>query len=181
VIRTRVGYAGGASTSPNYYNLGGHAETIQIDYDPAVISYAELLKVFWQSHDPTVRPWSSQYAWIIFYHDEAQKALAEETRDREAAQRDGPIYTEIMAYDDFYLAEFYHQKYRLQQVSELMVEFEAIYPVEADFINSTAAARVNGYLGGNGSLANLQAEIESLGLSPAGQKKLLEWVAERER
>jgi methionine-S-sulfoxide reductase len=181
VIRTRVGYAGGRSVSPNYYNLGGHAETIQIDYDPDVISYGELLDVFWQSHDPTVRPWSSQYAWIIFYHDEAQRALAEETRDREAARRDGTIYTEITAYDGFYLAEFYHQKYRLQQVGELMDEFEAIYPVEADFIDSTAAARVNGYLGGNGSLADLEAEIEALGLSPAGQETLLALVAGRER
>jgi methionine-S-sulfoxide reductase len=181
VIRTRVGYAGGHSVSPNYYNLGGHAETIQIDYDPDIISYGELLDVFWQSHDPTVRPWSSQYAWIIFYHDETQKVLAEETRDREAARRGEPIYTEVMAYDRFYLAEFYHQKYRLQQVDELMAEFEAIYPAEGDFIDSTAAARVNGYLGGHGSLANLRAEVETLGLSPAGQEKLLEWVADRER
>jgi peptide-methionine (S)-S-oxide reductase len=177
VIRTRVGYAGGDKENPTYYSLGGHAETIQIDYDPARISYAALLDLFWASHSPTVRPFSTQYASIIFYRDEEQKRLAEESRDREAARRGAAIYTEIQPLTRFYLAEDYHQKYRLRQDGVLLAEFQSIYPNPADLVASTAAARVNGYLGGNGTLAQLQAEIGSLGLSPAGKERLLERVS----
>jgi len=176
VIRTRVGYAGGTAKDPTYYNLGDHSETIQIDYDPTQVSYAELLDVFWNSHSPTSRPWSRQYMAIIFYHTDEQKRLAMETRDREAARTDAKIFTEIVPFSGFYLAEDYHQKYRLQQVPELMQEFEDMYLDADDFVNSTAAARVNGYLGGHGTFEGLQAEIDSLGLSPAGREKLMDIV-----
>jgi peptide-methionine (S)-S-oxide reductase len=176
VIRTRVGYAGGTAKDPTYYNLGDHSETIQIDYDPTQVSYAELLDVFWNSHSPTSRPWSRQYMAIIFYHTDEQKRLAMETRDREAARTDAKIFTEIVPFSGFYLAEDYHQKYRLQQVPELMQEFEDMYLDADDFVNSTAAARVNGYLGGHGTFEGLQAEIDRLGLSPAGREKLMDIV-----
>ena len=179
MVRTRVGYAGGAKENPTYYSLGDHAETIQIDYDPARISYAELLDLFWAAHSPTSRPWSSQYASIIFYHDAEQKRLAEESREREAARRGAPIYTEIEPFTRFYLAEDYHQKYRLRGDRALMAEFQAIYPDLDGLVASTAAARVNGYLGGNGSLAQLEAEIDELGLSPEAQARLREIVAVR--
>ena len=176
MIRTRVGYAGGTAKEPTYYNLGDHSETIQIDYDPTQVSYAELLDVFWNSHSPTSRPWSRQYMSIIFYHNDRQRRLATETRDREAARIDAKIFTEIVPFAGFYLAEDYHQKYRLQQVPELMQEFEAMYADANDFVDSTAAARVNGYLGGHGRFEGLQAEIDSLGLSPAGREKLMDTV-----
>ena len=177
MVRTRVGYAGGDKENPTYHSLGNHAETIQIDYDPARISYNELLDLFWASHSPTSRPWSSQYASIIFYHDEEQKRLAEESLAREEERRGKAIYTEIVPLDRFYLAEGYHQKYRLQGDRALWAEFEAIYPDIEDLIGSTAAARVNGYLGGNGSLGQLESEIDRLGLSPEGQAHLREAVA----
>jgi peptide-methionine (S)-S-oxide reductase len=176
-VRTRVGYAGGTEPDPTYHNLGGHSETIQIDYDPALISYEELLEVFWTSHTPTSRPWSRQYASIIFYHDEEQKRLAEESRERQVTEQGREIYTEIVPYSDFYLAEFYHQKYRLQQVPQLMTDFLTVFPDERDFIDSTAVARVNGYLGGHGTSEELEAIINSLGLSPEGKAKLREIVA----
>jgi peptide-methionine (S)-S-oxide reductase len=177
VVRTRVGYAGGTKADPTYRNLGDHSETIQIDYDPAQISYEELLDLFWSSHSPTSRPWSQQYASIIFYHNEEQKRLAVETRDQEAAKHGSQIYTEVVPFSEFYLAEDYHQKYRLQQVSELAKAFRLIYPDDEDFVNSTAAARVNGYVGGYGTLAALQAELKSLGLSPEAEQKLLDIVS----
>jgi peptide-methionine (S)-S-oxide reductase len=159
--------------------LGDHSETIQIEYDPTQISYQELLDIFWNSHSPTARPWSQQYASVVFYHDEDQKRLAEASMDREADSRGKPIYTEIEPFVEFTLAETYHQKYRLQQVPALVGEFRAIYPQDEEFINSTAAARANGYLGGHGTLAALQAEIEELGLSQAAQQELLDRVSAR--
>jgi peptide-methionine (S)-S-oxide reductase len=177
VVRTRVGYAGGDKEDPTYYSLGNHSETIQIDYDPSQISYAELLDLFWASHSPTSRPFSKQYASIIFYHDEQQKRLAEESLDRETIRRGVPIYTEIRPLTRFYLAEDYHQKYRLRQDRVLLAEFQRIYPDPADLVASTAAARVNGYLGGNGSPDQLQAEIDDLGLSETAKERLLDRVS----
>lgn len=178
VVRTRVGYAGGTKENPEYYDLGGHSETIQIDYDPAQISYQQLLDVFWDSHRPTSPSWSRQYASIIFYHDEEQKRLAMETRDREAAKYGSEIFTEIVPFTDFYLAENYHQKYRLQGKPELMDELRALYPDWDDFVNSTVAARVNGYVAGYGTLEALEAEIRSLGLSPEISQRLLHLISD---
>jgi peptide-methionine (S)-S-oxide reductase len=176
VIRTRVGYAGGTPKDPTYHNLGDHSETIQIDYDPAQISYEDLLEVFWDSHYPAARPWSQQYASIIFYHDEEQERQATASWEREAAKYESQIFTEIVPLSDFYLAEDYHQKYRLRSVPLLLDEFSAIYPDEADLVDSTAATRVNGYVGGNGTYESLQAEIDKLGLSTEAREFLLERV-----
>ena len=176
MVRTRVGYAGGTTKNPTYHNLGDHTETIQIDYDPTQISYEALLDIFWDSHNPAQRPWSRQYMSIVFYHNDEQKRLAMETRDREAAKINGEIFTEIIPASEFYLAEAYHQKYRLRQVPDLMKEFSIMYPDNDDFVDSTAAARINGHLSGHGTFEALQAELSDLGLSPAGSKRLLDIV-----
>ena len=174
MIRTRVGYAGGTKENPTYRSLGDHSETIQIDYDPTQITYQDLLDLFWDSHNPTVRPWSRQYASIIFYHNEEQRQLALETKEREAARYGHEILTEIVPFSNFYRAEDYHQKYRLQQVPELIDAFHAIYPGTDEFVDSTATARVNGYLGGYGTLETVQSELENLGLSQASTQELLD-------
>lgn len=174
MVRTRVGYTGGTKKNPTYHNLGDHTESIQIDYDPAQISYEKLLEVFWQSHDPCRPAYSRQYMTAVFYHNAAQKKLAEQTRDREAAKRGKKIVTAILPLSEFYLAEDYHQKYYLRQTRELMKEYSAIYPRAQDFMNSTAAARVNGYIDGKGTAEGLAKEIDQLGLSPEGQRRLQE-------
>ncbi len=180
-MRTRVGYAGGSKSNPTYHNLGNHSETIQIDYDPKLITYEELLEIFWNSHNPVGRSFSSQYASIIFYHDDEQIRLAEKTKERQQTERGDQISTEIVPYIEFWRAEDYHQKYRLRGVKDLMEEFEAIYPDPTDLVDSTAVARVNGYVGGNGTLEQLEEEIDTLGLSPEGQKKLQEISSRRLR
>jgi peptide-methionine (S)-S-oxide reductase len=179
VIRTRVGYTGGSTNNPTYHNLGDHTETVQIDYDPAQVTYEELLEVFWESHSPRSPSFSRQYAAIIFYHDEEQRQAALERKEREQAAGSGQVWTEIVPVSTFYLAEDYHQKYQLRRVRELEDEFRAIYPDPADLINSTAAARINGYLGGNGTLEQLQAEIDSYGLSLQARQELLDVMARR--
>jgi peptide-methionine (S)-S-oxide reductase len=172
-VRTRVGYAGGKKRNPTYHSLGDHTETLQIDYDPSRISYQELLEIFWNSHNPTRGSWSRQYMAAVFYHNESQRALALASKAEQAAQK-GQIETEIIPATQFYLAEDYHQKYMLRHTAELLDELRAIYPDFVDFVNSSAAARVNGYVSGYGDLAQLQAEVASLGLSPQGSQHLLE-------
>jgi methionine-S-sulfoxide reductase len=178
VIRTRVGYAGGNKEDPTYGALGDHAESIEIDYDPAVISYGELLEIFWKSHDPGSRPWSRQYMSAIFPHNEEQKKLAVESMEREKARTHRKIYTEISPAARFYRAEDYHQKHYLRQRPELIRELKAIYPSNEDFVNSTAAARINGYLAVKGPYAALQAELRDL-LPPEKSRKLLDIVRAR--
>jgi len=161
VVRTRVGYAGGTTESPTYHNLGDHTETIQIDYDPTQISYEQLLEIYWDSHNPTAQPWSRQYMSIVFYHNSEQRELAMETKQLEEVSPGRQVYTEIIPFTEFYLAEDYHQKYYLQQVPELMEELSAIYPTFADFIDSTAVARINGYVGGHVTFEDLQEQLNS--------------------
>ncbi len=120
--------------------------------------------------------WSRQYMPAVYFHSEEQKKLAVETSNREATKRNGKIHTEIVPASEFYLAEAYHQKYLLRQRPVLMKEFNAIYPATEDFVNSTAASRINGYLGGYGTFSALKAELNNLGLPPVTSKKLLEIV-----
>ena len=120
--------------------------------------------------------WSRQYMSAVYFHSEEQQKLALETSNREAVKRKIKIYTEIVPASEFYLAEAYHQKYLLRQRPVLMKEFNAIYPATEDFVNSTAAALLNGYLGGNGTLIDLKAKLNSLGLPPVTSNKLLEIV-----
>jgi len=147
-----------------------------MDFDPSVISYGKLLEVFWASHDPRERPWRRQYLSAIFSHNDAQKALAVGSRSREAARRNGTIHTEILPATGFHLAEAYHQKYALRGRAELLKEYEAMYPSIGDFLASRAVTRVNGYVGGFGTCETFREEIDGLGLSPAGRKRLEEIV-----
>lgn len=174
-----MGYAGGSKENPTYRSLGDHTESIQVAYDPGVISYEELLDVFWASHNPVGRSVSVQYASIIFYHDEAQRELAEKTLEREEALSGREITTEIVPYTEFWLAEDYHQKYYLRGTRPLMAALNGLYPDAAALRDSTAAARLNGYVGGHGTLEQLDREINQLGLSQEAQEQLMEIVRPR--
>ena len=171
-----MGYAGGEKDNPTYRDLGDHTETVQVEYDPSVITYEELLNVYLQAHNPGARPWSRQYASIVFYHDEEQRRQAEALLERESTRRGQELYTQLVPYSDFNLAEDYHQKYRLQQSPELLQAFRVIYPDFGDFVDSTAVARANGYVSGYGSLEGLVAEIEEMNLSSEAAQELIDAV-----
>jgi peptide-methionine (S)-S-oxide reductase len=152
--------------------LGDHTESVQVDYDPAQITYAELLDVFWQSHNPRTRPYSRQYMAAVFYHNEEQRKLALASRERVAADLGVQVYTEVLSAGEFYLAEDYHQKYNLQRGRAYYGELSAIYPEIEDLVDSTAAARLNGYLAGYGAREQLEREVGQLGLSAKLQARL---------
>jgi methionine-S-sulfoxide reductase len=174
-----VGYAGGTKENPGYHSLGDHSETLQIDFDPSRVTYEKLLEIYWTSHDPVSRSWSRQYASLILFHNEEQKRLAfasKESLERKLGTR---IMTEIAPYTMFYRAEGYHQKYYLQNRKEIAREYRAVYPADKDFTDSTATARVNGYIGGYGNLASFDKEAGLLGLSPKGIQLLRDVVKRR--
>lgn len=122
VISTTSGYTGGHTVNPSYKQVSsgttGHAEAVQIVYDPSKISYQTLLDVFWRNIDPTTKnaqfcDHGNQYRSAIFYHNEAQRKQAEASRKKltEDGPFNGPIVTEITAATKFYPAEEYHQDY----------------------------------------------------------------------
>jgi peptide-methionine (S)-S-oxide reductase len=122
VLEVIPGYSGGKTKNPSYEQVcsdtTGHAETIQISFAPDLISYAEILKIFWEIHNPTTlnrqgHDIGSQYRSVIFYHNEEQKRIAEKSKkDLEDANIwPGPVVTEIVPYNEFYPAEEYHKNY----------------------------------------------------------------------
>jgi peptide-methionine (S)-S-oxide reductase len=124
VYTTAVGYAAGATPNATYREvctgMTGHNEVVLVVFDPAVVGYEQLLKVFWENHDPTQgmrqgNDVGTQYRSGIYYYDEAQKRAAESTRDAFQAQLSaagyGKITTEILPAHEFYYAEDYHQQY----------------------------------------------------------------------
>lgn len=125
VVATRVGYTGGNVEQPTYQQVSsdttGHAEAVEVTFDPDKISYEQLLNVFWQIHDPTQvnrqgPDVGSQYRSAIFYHSEQQRLLAEKSRDAlDASGRyQRSVATEIVPATTFWEAEEYHQKYYLK-------------------------------------------------------------------
>lgn len=150
-----------------------------MDYEPQKMSYDDLLTLFWSSHDPSKPPTSRQYMSAILYHNEDQQRLAEASREERADELGKELYTEILPVGTFTMAEDYHQKYRLRHAPSFFEELNAIYPQTQDLVASTAAARVNGYVAGYGTEAQLDKEIEHLGLSPSNQERLLQMVKGR--
>jgi peptide-methionine (S)-S-oxide reductase len=122
VVATAVGYTGGTLKNPTYQDVctdkTGHAEAVQVEYDPAQVSYADLLNVFWENHDPTQLnrqgpDYGTQYRSAIFFHDAQQEAAARTSKEKleSSARYKRPIVTQIVPAAEFYRAEEYHQQY----------------------------------------------------------------------
>jgi peptide-methionine (S)-S-oxide reductase len=120
VVKTRVGYSGGTLDNPTYEDVcshkTGHAEVVEVTYDPEQVSYDELLRVFWRKHNPTQRnrqgwDFGDNYRSVVFFHDEEQRAAAEASKQAEQPNWKRPIVTQIEPAKTFYEAEDYHQQY----------------------------------------------------------------------
>ena len=131
VVSTTSGYTGGRVKSPTYEAVSaggtGHAESVQVLFDPAKVTYAQLLEVFWHNIDPLTKDaqfcdHGSQYRSAIFFHDEEQRRQAEQSKKalEESKRFPRPIVTEIVAASEFYPAEEYHQDFYLRNVERYM-------------------------------------------------------------
>ncbi len=129
------GYAGGPENNPNYKQVSagstGHAEVVQVEFDPAVTSYEKLVEFFWKTHDPTdgrgVAPdFGKQYRSIILYRDDEQKAVAEKSKAAAAARLGKPVATEIVALTKFFPGEDYHQDYAQKNPNDGYVQGVAV-------------------------------------------------------
>lgn len=159
--------------NPTYYKLGDHTETFQVDFDPTKTSYEKILAVYWSTHNHCAVSTSRQYMSAIFYANDKQKKISLDGRSEAMLKRKQRITTYVLPLGEFHLAEDYHQKYMLRQRPDLLKELTDMHPNEKDFLNSTAATRINAYLGGRGTSAQLQKEIDGFGLSTQGRNTLL--------
>lgn len=179
MLRTRVGYAGGTTEAPTYRDLGDHTEALQIEFDTRVISYDDLLEVFWAAHDPFARPWSRQYRAVVWTHDEAQARAVRATIVDLEGDGERRVATAVEPATRFWIAEAYHQKYALQSRRGLRA---ALFGEDADdvvFRESTLAARVNGWIAGHGSASEIAAQLDALGVPEPLRKALASYLGDR--
>ncbi|KAG0453174.1 hypothetical protein HPP92_025541 [Vanilla planifolia] len=150
VVRTSVGYAGGTKTNPEYRNVGDHAECVKVEYDPTLISFKQLLDVFWVSHDPRQvfgqgPDVGNQYRSIIFTNATLEARLAATSKEREQTKsRSSIVLTQIQQLEDFYLAESVHQKFELKRNQFLLQLIGNM--AEDELRASSLAAKLNGYV-----------------------------------
>ena len=161
VIRTRVGYTGGKTEGPTYYQMGDHREAVQLDFDPALISYSDLLQEALREGDFGGHSTNRQYRSAVFYH----------TSEQQAEARAAGIQ-ELEAAGVFTRAEEFHQKHFLQHGPEAR-EFFAKYPTAEAFTDATETARANAIASGRLSRDQVRALLPSLAISSATRELLL--------
>ncbi|WP_423190407.1 peptide-methionine (S)-S-oxide reductase MsrA [Alkalibacterium sp. f15] len=161
VIHTRTGFTGGTTAEPTYRNIGDHTEAIQIDFDSSLLSYEDILQIYWDSHD-AVKDRSfkgRQYLSLLIVHSTNQRETVELIKIEWEKRHGKTIGTEIQYDRPFYPAENRHQKYFLKRFPKAM---ESILPLFSDhqhFTDSTIAARLNGFVRENGRLNDIKDEI----------------------
>uniref|UniRef100_A0A1B6IBP0 peptide-methionine (S)-S-oxide reductase n=2 Tax=Homalodisca liturata TaxID=320908 RepID=A0A1B6IBP0_9HEMI len=173
VLRTRVGYGGGKAPNPTYKNIQDHTEITQVDFDPKIVSYEELLDMFWKNHDPTFKT-KTQYCSLILYHSPEQKSLAEKTRDEVKKTSKDEVLTRIEPFEIFYDAEGYHQKYHLQEHASLLPTL-GFQKDDERLKTSHLAAKVNAYLVGMSTVEQFDTEVTSLGVDEETTKYIREY------
>ncbi|KAK7360174.1 hypothetical protein VNO77_02155 [Canavalia gladiata] len=150
VIRTTAGYAGGSKSNPEYRSLGDHAECVQVEYDPQLISFRDLLDVFWSSHDPRQvygqgPDVGNQYRSIIFVNGTEESRMAAVSKEQEQTRsRSSIVTTQILQLGTFYPAEPEHQKFELKQ-NTFLLQLIGNLP-EEELERSSLATKLNGYV-----------------------------------
>lgn len=143
--------------------MGDHTEALQLDYDPMQIAFAEIAQQFWKHHNPLRPGRHHQYMSAIWFHDAQQRDTVMFGRQSVERELAATVQTPVLPFEQFYVAEDYHQKYRLQN-SPLMKYFDAMFTRFEDFTNSTAAARVNALLAGYVTGSQFAAEGDAYGI-----------------
>ncbi|WP_241536073.1 peptide-methionine (S)-S-oxide reductase MsrA [Indiicoccus explosivorum] len=160
VIRTRTGYAGGTTPDPTYRKMGDHTETVEIDFDPAVLPYEELLRFFWANHYPNRDAYKGrQYLSLIRYRSGEQLEAIHRVKEEAARSIGEAIETEIAPFDGFTLAEERHQKYYLKRYPRTLAQLADLYTGPEELTDSVFAARLNGFVKGYGTREGLLEEI----------------------
>ncbi len=172
VLRTRVGYAGGDSTTPSYDNLGNHIEVFEVDYDPDLLSYEDMVKLYFYVYDATARPFSQRVTPVIYYRNEAEQEISERVKLSIEANSEKGLFTVIRPLEVFYLAEEKHQLSYLKQETSLYMEVREIFVEEDALLLSILASKLNGFIAGYGLDSDLASILKSSGLSNASLDRI---------
>lgn len=175
VIRTRVGYAGGTTESPTYYEMGDHTETVEVDFDPRILSYDDVLRHFWRNHYPNRDEYMGrQYLSLLRYRGDEQKKTVDRVKSEMEAELGITIETDIAPFTAFTLAEEYHQKYYLKRYPKAFEQLRGLMSDPSMLTDSTFAARLNGFVKGCGEKERLLDEISGWPISEGAQDVLKE-------
>lgn len=175
VLRTRVGFAGGTTPSPTYRQMGDHTETVEVDFDPNILGYEDILRRFWRNHYPNRDNYKGrQYISLLRYHNPQQKEKIEKIKKEMEQEIGEAIETEIDSYTNFILAEDRHQKYYLKRYPKALDQLEPLYPDLNLLVDSTFAARLNGFVKGYGNRTDLKQEIAGWRIEEDYREMLIE-------
>ncbi len=172
-----MGYAGGTKENPSYREMGDHTEVLQVEFNPHVIRFEDILDVFFGNHNPSrlgIKP--RQYMSILLYHTEVQRVKILEKKSEWEQTLTGVIQTEISPFKAFYQAEDYHQKYYLKRYKSATEALNIHFPSHEEFMQSTLVARLNGFVKGYGTLEGIRREIQEWGLDESEQETLWKLV-----
>jgi len=161
VYFTEVGYAGGDMKGPTYHNLGNHTEAIKVIYDPEIISYQELLNIFWENHNHTQKSYSKQYKSIIFCNNNKEEDTVLKFLENKKLEVNKKIYIDIQEIDEFYPAEQYHQKYLFKRNKNMYQQVIELFSGKYKFEDSRIAARLNAYSAGFLTFTEIKKEFKS--------------------
>lgn len=178
VVRTRVGYAGGTTEHPTYREMGDHSETVELDFDPEILSYEALLETFWNRHNPiNINGYKGrQYQSLLLFRDRQQEEAFRRAKERMEAEKGRPLETEIVPFRGFHPAEPRHQKYYLKRYPDAIAKLSELYSSEEELTNSTLAARLNGLAKGFANRERLLREISQWPIDPAVRDDLVALV-----
>lgn len=175
VLRTRVGFSGGTALNPSYREMGDHTETVEIDFDPAILSFEEILLHFWRNHYPNRDEYKGrQYISLIRFHGPLQEQAAGKIKRQMEQEIGEEIETDIAAFTDFTPAEERHQKYYLKRYPKAVEQLAPLYPHSSLLNDSTFAARLNGFAKGFGNREKLKSEIAGWHIAPEYQEILID-------
>ncbi|QTD40944.1 peptide-methionine (S)-S-oxide reductase [Sporosarcina sp. Te-1] len=178
IVRTRVGFAGGTTALPTYRSMGDHTETVEVDFDPKIIPYEDILRYFWRNHYPNRDEYKGrQYISLLRYHGDVQKEAIGRIKREMEIELGELIETDIGPFESFTLAEERHQKYYLKRYPGALEQLHDIFPTPEHLVNSTVAARLNGFVKGFRTRASLLEEVTEWEMSGKDneliQKKIL--------
>ncbi|MFC4810530.1 peptide-methionine (S)-S-oxide reductase MsrA [Paenibacillus sp. GCM10023250] len=178
IVRTRVGYAGGTLDHPTYRQLGDHTETVEMDYDPRIVTLENLLEVFWNNHNPfNINAYKGrQYQSLVLYRGPSQLGVIQNVMKAREEQGKGKPDTEIAPYSRFYPAEDRHQKYYLKRYPSAIEALSRLYPSPQELTNATLAARLNGVAKGYANLPAIQDDIRTWPLGEEEKETMLRLI-----
>lgn len=173
MLATRVGYTGGSTPAPTYRTRADHAEAVEVTYDPSRVRYEDLLRLFWELHDPTIPAYAENYRNAVFVGEPAERNAAERSAAAIARER-GKVHTTVENAGPFHAAEEVHQKFYLRRRPDLVRELEPFFGGDRRrLFASTAASRLNALLAHGTTRERAREDLVALGFPLAWAERLV--------